>query len=247
MSQACDDSLVTIFMATNSDERFTGQVGKIIASVKSIGELINRGDFQKSREQLFTLMQLWIEFDNGYLIQPPFPVDDISIWRQQSSRIAERIGAIHAKFKDNRFDRVHPDLDFLVTDLTSLYAQKVAQRPLFQTLIQLDALAAALNPAIDDGISVASSARHFSLTLDTWKSLDPSPAFQQELETLQGHVRKLAATPVQNPLKRNELCQIIRADYEVLKRQFVLPNVAKTPTNQVESAEKASSETVFPY
>ncbi|HNW33736.1 MAG TPA: hypothetical protein PKM25_02310, partial [Candidatus Ozemobacteraceae bacterium] len=238
---ACDDSLIRIFQATNPDERFTDQIGQIITRVKTLGELINRGDYQNSREQLYNLMQRWLEFDNGYLLQPPFPVDDMSVWRQQSSRIAERIGAIQAKFKINRFDRVHPDLDFLVTDLTNLYAQKSAQLPLFQVLIRLDALAAALNPAIEDGASIASSARLFSLALDDWKSLDPVSEHHPSLTKLQSQAQILAQTPPRDLLRRNELCQVIRSEYETLKRRFVLPSADARQTPPA-PPEKTASE-----
>ncbi|MFZ2960279.1 MAG: hypothetical protein WA705_25635 [Candidatus Ozemobacteraceae bacterium] len=221
---ACDDSLVAILMAENPNEKFVGQVSRITASVKSLGELVNRGDYQKSRERLNDLMQIWIEFDNGYLVQPPFEVDDISTWRRQSAQIADRIGTIRRKFRDNQFDKVHPDLDFLVTDLTNLYARKAAQNPLFQTLIKLDSLAAAINPANDGGTGIASSAIEFIQTLGEWKSFDSSPNFQKEFAALRENVEKLGKTLPQNVMQRNELCQSVRSGYEALKRRFVLPN-----------------------
>lgn len=219
--QACDDSLITIFQAQNPDERFTGQVSRLISCVKGLAELISRGDYQKSREQLFALMQLWLEFDTGYLMQPPFPVEDMSIWREQSSRIAERIGAIHAKIKANLFDRVHPDLDFLVADLTNLYAQKTAQLPLFQTLIRLDTMAAALNPALEDGTGIASSAHLFFQTMEEWKHLDQVPEHRQDLDRLQSLAQTLSQIPPRDLLRQNDLCQSVRSEYETLKRRFV--------------------------
>ncbi|HOY67641.1 MAG TPA: hypothetical protein PLP29_12160 [Candidatus Ozemobacteraceae bacterium] len=225
---ACDDSLIQIFQSANPEERFTSQMGRLIAQVKTLGELINRCDYQKSREHLLGLMQMWLEFDNGYLVQPPFPVADISVWRGQSARIAERIGAIHAKFRENRFDRVHPDLDFLVTDLTDLYAQNVAQKPLFRVLIRLDALAAGLNPALENTTRIASSAALFAEALGEWGTLDSDPAHLREFEELRLAAQQLAATGAPGDLlRRNELCERVRNSYETLKRRFILSGTAR--------------------
>lgn len=221
--QGCDDSLIAIFQATNPDERFTGQVHALIVNVKSLSDLIAKGDYQGARNQLYALMDLWMAFNNGYLMQPPFPVEDMSIWRQQSAHIANRIGSIHAKFKANAFDRVHPDLDFLVTDLTSLYAQKSAQSHLFQALIKLDILAASLNPALGGTSGLASSAVEFAQLLNDWKDLDPDTEHRQRIAALQSQSMVLARTPSSEVLRRNDLCQAIRSEYESLKRLFVLP------------------------
>jgi len=221
--QACDDSLIQILQAANPEEQLANQMGRLIAHVKTLGELISRCDYQKSREQLLELMQLWLAFDNGYLMQPPFPVADISVWRGQSARIAQRIGAIHAKFRENRFDRVHPDLDFLVTDLTDLYAQNIGQKPLFRALIRLDALAASLNPALEDTARIASSAALFAEALGEWKALDPDPAHGAAFEELRLTAQQLAATGAPGDLlRRNDLCERIRTSYETLKRRFIL-------------------------